>query len=217
MARCASKRQTKDTERIQDWRFLPGRRGTRWLGPRKRDKLRAKLTNILLSADIRGVVSALVFQGPLPKRADYHVAIQYCMEGLVHQAFRYPVGERVTFVIDQKDKVKNEVEATRIWLQKDGHRSMGRRIGGAVFDDSRIILPLQAADLLAYEPLQEVKSYGIPGRGSPFVATVTMKTFGPRYMAFWSINGTGDGSFGIISRPVAGFQLARDLPRSTND
>jgi len=35
-------------------------------------------------------------------------------------------------------------------------------------------------------------------------------------MAFWSINGTGDGSFGIISRPVAGFQLARDLPRSTN-
>ena len=90
-------------------------------GPRKRDKLRAKLTNILLSADIRGVVSALVVEGPLPKRADYHVAIQYCMEGLVHQAFRYPVGERVTFVIDQKDKVKNEVEATRIWLQKGGH------------------------------------------------------------------------------------------------
>ncbi len=84
--------------------------------------------------------------GPYHLSADalFSLAIQYCQK-------RFP-GEQISFVFDNKDKVKGEVRRIYAAYQELKEKIPNPKILGTVtFADDKKHMPLQAADMIAYE------------------------------------------------------------------
>lgn len=118
-------------------------------GLQKRARLRDRLLEIINRHPIQGVFAVLV-GGPLPKHAEYMTCISFCMAALTGLADSSPIGERVAFILDEREKIKGLVEEFRVRLRRAKTNPLAHRVGPATFDSSLEVLPLQAADLLAY-------------------------------------------------------------------
>lgn len=133
---------------------LAGRGEFKGWSYRKRRALVARLVRALTDLQIIGGGAALLMLGPTPKHADYNTCVMYCLGVLTKHALAYPKGERVAYVLDERDKVKQEVEKTRLWMRRQRSGRYGRaiadRVGPLAFDISLEVPALQAADLLAH-------------------------------------------------------------------
>jgi hypothetical protein len=69
----------------------------------------------------------------------------------------YPQEERISFVFDRNNEHGNRALAVYQSILRATHLPYYFRIGGLVFEDDMRILPLQAADYLAYENFRYLK------------------------------------------------------------
>lgn len=124
--------------------------------PAERDALRTRLLDSLVGARIGGVTATLTLdQTPAEAkktyrfRKDYQACLLVCMMKLALSTATYPPRERVGFLIDEREKGQGDLQDCRYALRT--MREIRERIGPVAFDDSREVVPLQAADLLAHE------------------------------------------------------------------
>jgi hypothetical protein len=120
---------------------------------RRRGALVYRLLRIIKETRIRAAVSVVfvpALGGRMRPRLDYNATAVLCMaNAALYVDATYPEGERIAFMFDERGKGKDELEVMRRYLRS--HWSAGKRIGPATFDDSALVVPLQAADFLAYE------------------------------------------------------------------
>lgn len=131
---------------------LSGTGAFRGWSSRRRQNLVRRLLAVIADTPIEGVASALLLHGRTPRRnADYLVCVNYCIGAITSLALRYPRGERVAYILDDRDKVKPEVEKVRSYYRRQRvMKDIAARVGPLSFDDSSELIPLQAADLLAH-------------------------------------------------------------------
>jgi hypothetical protein len=86
------------------------------------------------------------------------MCFQNCLIDLAGTAARqFSPTEKVAFIVDERAKVKHHVETARVMLRTTAPRAIRERIGPLSFDNSVAMVPLQAADLLAYETHRVVR------------------------------------------------------------
>ncbi len=125
---------------------------------RRRHNLVARLMNIIRCHEVRGATVVLTADGPLPrKHGDYLLCVATCMTALTTVASVYPTGERVAYIVDDRDKIRETVQYYRRRLRESSIKRISQRVGPLAFDDSAQVLPLQAADLLAHVSLRTAR------------------------------------------------------------
>jgi uncharacterized protein DUF3800 len=126
---------------------------------RKATRLSLRLGEIIAETDIRGAATIMLMLGRLKQPYyDWKNAFNGCFLDLAVLADGYPKGERVAYMIDEKDKVENHVRAVaELFKTTRQNRKIARRIGPWGFYDSKEFMPIQAADYLAYEVLQDAR------------------------------------------------------------
>jgi hypothetical protein len=75
-----------------------------------------------------------------------------CFSSIFHQVITHGVQQSIGFVMDEKKAVQKHA-ADYFYLAKDGLERQGApdKVNGFSFADDRLVLPLQAADLLAFQ------------------------------------------------------------------
>lgn len=117
----------------------------------------SELLTIIQMTDVIGLTVTLTLNEPedkwaqARKDADYIVCAAHCIALLVHVAgIRYGAGERVAFVFDERQKGIGEIQEIKKKIKEKFLPPLARMVGPVGSDKSLEILPLQAADLLAY-------------------------------------------------------------------
>lgn len=125
-----------------------------WLDDRCSELLSA-LVEIIQTTDVIGVSVGLLLNEPednwaqAKRGADYIVCAAHCMVLLIHiAAIKHVEGERVAFLFDEGRS--GDIESIRKKIKALLPVRLAKRVGPAGSDSSLEILPLQAADLLAY-------------------------------------------------------------------
>jgi hypothetical protein len=129
---------------------------------RRRRNLVNQLLEVIEQSDIHAVAATLAMNGPLRRRnADYLTCVNDCIGWLNYVASGYPRGERVAYILDERDKVLADVESIRRYFRNavKGFRKYADRVGPLAFDRSDHFLPLQAADLLAHSVYRDVMAF----------------------------------------------------------
>jgi len=138
----------------------------------RRHGLLAKLVEILKARDIHSVGSGIVVQDFLQLPADerawmthgnpdtpYFLCFQHCIVEAAHLADGLELTERVGFTFDRNDSFASE--ATRLYnrMKDDPNWENRFRLADAVaFASKRNAVPLQAADLAAYETYKQLEN-----------------------------------------------------------
>lgn len=117
--------------------------------------LLSALLEVIKDAEILGVEVTLSMSQPEDPRAsvksggDYRVCAAHCMALLAHiAAIEYVDGYRVAFLFDEREK--SDLQNVKSRIKAELPPRLAKRIGPVGFDTSHEVLPLQAADLLAY-------------------------------------------------------------------
>lgn len=126
---------------------------------RKATRLALKLGGVIAESDIQGVATILITLGRLKTPYyDWKMAFNGCFLDMTTLAKVYPKGERIAYMIDEKEKVANHVKTVAdMFKRQRKYRRYRERIGPWAFYDSKEFMPIQAADYLAYEVLQEAR------------------------------------------------------------
>ena len=117
----------------------------------------SELLDVIQAIDVIGVEVVLSLNEPEDKwaralrDADYLACACHCMVLLIHiAAIRHVEGERVAFLFDERQKGRGKIQEIKKNIKARLRAALAKRVGPMESDGSLEILPLQAADLLAY-------------------------------------------------------------------
>jgi hypothetical protein len=143
----------------------------------ERDKLVSTALDIIgdtsLCANLFAVSCTFVLEDrlrvlPPPTRSKVADVYEDCYRVLFHNILKRWVFNGIDFIFDEKEKVKGRVKGHFDWAKSvlDNMPEFAGRLNDCSFRDDRKVIPLQAADLLAYEIRRHVATR-IAGRDQP--------------------------------------------------
>lgn len=92
----------------------------------------------------------------------YFLAFQHLVEMMALKLSEAEIvgpSDRIAYFFDEQTEYQGRAKEIFSSLTKDGDLEYTNRVGSITFDDSRRFLPLQAADILAYENLRYLRDY----------------------------------------------------------
>ena len=132
----------------------------------KKDSFAAQLAGVLkttfklgtshsMSVEIWNKVIAPSMETPYKKkRGPYIFLLQSCLEQLVEYGKDLPSGERIACIFDENKLVSDAAKGHYTLLKEV--RGWNNILEGSVFESKRNFIPLQAADILAYEGYKDL-------------------------------------------------------------
>lgn len=134
---------------------------------KRRTGLVKRLIKILTSGSMYGACSGLKvddYEAIVPDAArqiigaPYHLCFQTCVGHIAQRAEDLPIGEKIDFVLDRNQQFGGN--ATNLFSMMSDDRSWKHhgRLGTIAFAPAKDFLPLQAADLLAYESFKLLRA-----------------------------------------------------------
>jgi hypothetical protein len=139
---------------------------------RKRLRLIERFVELATRHDIQGVVIVWSFVGPDPdpKTFDYASCLSLSMGTFLAMAAHYQPGERVAFTVDRRDKFVHVMQQEHERLKGANiPKRISCRVGPLEIGDSKAMVPLQVADLLAHAAYRtgvELNESGVATVGS---------------------------------------------------
>jgi hypothetical protein len=147
-----------------------------WANRVKRDRVLRRLINVIQTRariSFFSVVEKRGYDLEMPKEwikrhhlgSHYTFAIRMCMGRLLRWRKKYNHTEAIQFVFDRMSRGKGEVDRVFEHHLVDGKGAaleVGIEKGGWGFGDKAMIVPLQAADILAWETLWFMKNVVLP-------------------------------------------------------
>jgi hypothetical protein len=138
----------------------------------RRDPLVIHLLDVLRESDLPGCVIGIQmdeFRKAIAGRADllaifgepYAACFHWVAQTIINVAIEIGSEERIAFVHESNDYRQEALEAFA-WIKRNGNP--GRRIIGLQFADKQDYVPLQAADVLAYEGNKRIRDPERPER-----------------------------------------------------
>jgi Protein of unknown function (DUF3800) len=150
-----------------------------WENADKRDRTMRRLIGIIRTRTTCAYASALqksAYDEEVPEKikADrimgknhYTFAVRMCMGRLVRWRIQHGYTHPIQFVFDRVSKGKGEIDMVFNRALSEGAESalagMGIEEGGWSFEDKSQFIPIQAADVLAWEALHHMKTFSICG------------------------------------------------------
>jgi hypothetical protein len=150
-----------------------------WQDETKRDRTIKRLINIIVTRKRMGFVAAVdkdAYDSEVPEdlrekhkwgKSHYTFAVHMCMGQLVKWRQKYNYQEPIQFIFDRMGKGKGEINSVFESILKEGedkaayYHGITRGLGWS-FQNKDVFLPLQAADILAWESLHYMQKVFLP-------------------------------------------------------
>jgi len=149
-----------------------------WQEDNKRDRTIKRLISIITTRSTIGffnVVDKVAYDEEVPDNLKekltlghnhYTFAVRMCLAKVLKWRMKYNHKEPIQFVFDRLSKGQGEISSVMQHCLSDGiDNGFGIEPSGWSFQDKSRILPLQAADILAWETLHHMRSVVLAGNG----------------------------------------------------
>lgn len=151
-------------------------------GRRERDRLQTVFIDAINRYQVYGVAVGVPqgdmaalhdelaqFRPPLPGQKQsmvtpYMFALEVCFNAMIARLKGVDESERLAFVFDQQQEYEGRAHALRAHLVENDLYPNANRLGPLTYDDKKLAVPLQAADILAYEVMREIRDHDGPRR-----------------------------------------------------
>lgn len=139
----------------------------------ERAALQRRFISLIIGSPVWGVSSAINlrhYQDFMPRMVKarkkyakpYFLAFQHLVEMMADVLNETEVAgpaDRISYFFDEQTEYQGRAKEIFGSLTKDSGLAYSNRVGSITFDDSRRFLPLQAADIFAYENLRYLRDY----------------------------------------------------------